>query len=529
MSQWVDRIRGHRVWGLLESIGPVIDKALERESLNADAIDSLERLRAILAFCGKRLAAADPVFVFPSVVEALAVALTTLKTHVDTFIANGDVAQLNAANVQADNTLANLVSVLGPATSDDLTIISGAAASYRATLEKYLKDALTVQQALTERAQANEAKIAAIETALTAEQQRLASLVTEQNSEFSKAQDKRASDFSAAQNEQLSKFSAATAEFQTQFSAGQDSRNTAFSEFQRVASEKVTTLLTDYTSQLSDHDKAYVEKEKTAAVTYKNNLLQLQDNYSNTAAEILGQIEAHKKKVEDLVGVIGNLGVTSGYLKAANHARWMLYIWQVITIFALGCLIGVAFLVAFPNLVVHPNQNSVMQDANIVGQSVVDARQAEARVNEGKVDSNKATNAKKPEANSSVPAISMPTSDTDFYHGLATRIFLALTFGIFAGYAGRQASHFMEAEKKNRKLALELEALGPFIEPLKQEDRDKFRVQVGDRSFGVPDNDGGGRRNEDDPVTALAIMKSKEIQEFVTNLVKETVKAVKPS
>lgn len=65
------------------------------------------------------------------------------------------------------------------------------------------------------------------------------------------------------------------------------------------------------------------------------------------------------------------------------------------------------------------------------------------------------------------------------------------------------------------------------IEPLKQEDRDKFRVQVGDRSFGVPDHNIGNKK-EDDPVTALAIMKSKEIQEFVTNLVKETVKAVKP-
>lgn len=524
MSQWLDRIRGHRVWGLLESIGPVIDTALKRESLTADAIDSLERLRAILAFCGKRLAATDPVFVFPSVVEGLAVALTTLKTNVDAFILNGDLAQLIAANVQADNALANLVSVLGPETSDDLTIISGAAASYRATLEKYLKDALTVQQALTERAQANEAKIAAIETALTTEQQRLASLVTEQNSEFSKAQDKRASDFSAAQNEQLSKFSTATAEFQTQFSAGQDSRNTAFSEFQRLTSEKVTLLLTDYTSQLSEHDKAYIESEKTAADTYKKSLQALQDSYSKSAAEILEQIEAHKKKVEDLVGVIGNLGVTSGYLKAANHARRMLYIWQFITIVALGCLIGVAFLMAFPNLATFQNTNSISRDVNITAQ--LDTRVVKPHANEGKGDSGKATDAMKPETKASVSTISMPSSDTDFYHGLATRIFLALTFGIFAGYAGRQASHFMGAEKKNRKLALELEALGPFIEPLKQEDRDKFRVQVGDRSFGVPDNE-NGKNKEDDPVTALGVLNSKEIQEFVANLVKEAVKAGK--
>lgn len=521
MSQWVDRIRDHRVWGLLESIGPVIDKALERESLTADAIDSLERLRAVLAFCGKRLAAADPVFVLPGVVEGLAVALTTLRTHVDTFISNGDMAQLNAANGQADNTLANLVSVLGPATLDDLTIISEAASSYRATLEKHLKNAVIAQQTLEEKGRTNEEKIAELGAALTTEQKRLASLVTEQQSEFSKAQDQRASNFSAAQNEQLSKFAAASAEFQTQFSADQDSRKTSFSEFQRTASEKVATLLGDYTAQLSEHDKAYIEKEKAAAETHKNKLQELQDGYSKTAAGILEQIETHKKNVEILVGVIGNLGVTSGYLKVANHARQMLYIWQFITIVALGCLILVAYLVAFPG------EKNVVQDANIVAHLATDTQPVKLQVNESKEGPSNAPNGVKAEVKAGAPVASAPTSDSDFYHGLATRIFLALTFGVFAGYAGRQASHFMESEKKNRKLALELEALGPFIEPLKQEDRDKFRVQVGDRSFGVPDHDSGKQR-DDDPVTALAIMKSKEIQEFVTNLVKETVKAVKP-
>jgi len=263
-----------------------------------------------------------------------------------------------------------------------------------------------------------------------------------------------------------------------------------------------------------------VEKGKAAEETFKNNAQELQATYSKTAAEILEQIETHKKNVESLVGVIGNLGVTSGYLKVANHARWMLYIWQSITVAALGCLIYVAALVAFPN------EKAVVQEATPPAHLVTDAQPAKP-ANEGKDGPNKAANATKPETKGGTPAASVLSSDSEFYHGLATRIFLALTFGIFAGYAGRQASHFMEIEKKNRKLALELEALGPFIEPLKQEDRDKFRVQVGDRSFGVPDHDIGNKK-EDDPVTALALMKSKEVQEFLTNLVKETVKAVKP-
>ena len=42
---------------------------------------------------------------------------------------------------------------------------------------------------------------------------------------------------------------------------------------------------------------------------------------------------------------------------------------------------------------------------------------------------------------------------------------------------------------------------------------------IGDRSFGVADQD-AGKSKEADPVTALAILKSKEIGEFITNIVK---------
>jgi hypothetical protein len=521
MSQWVEIIRSHRVWGLLESIGPAIDKALERELLTVEAIDSLERLRFILAFCGKRLAATEPILVLPATVENLANYLTQLKSYIDIFISNGDVGQLNAANVQADGILANVINVPGSATVDDLTIISEAASSYRATLEKHLKDALTTQQMLAERGQANEAKIASLEAAITTEQQRLASLVTEQQSEFSQAQDKRASEFSAAQNENLSKFTTASTEFQTQFSADQDFRKTAFSELQLSASEKIATLITNYTTQLSEQDKIHLEKERAAADTHRNALQALENSYSKKAGVILEQIEIHKKNVESLVGIIGNLGVTSGYLKVANHARIMLYVWQLITIVALACLIFVAVLEAFPAA------KSVEKGSTITTHMVTDVQSTKPFAKEDKGGSNKDPDIIKPEAKASISLGSATGFDSDFYHGLATRIFLALTFGIFAGYAGRQASHFMEIEKKNRKLALELEALGPFIEPLQQIDRDKFRVQVGDRSFGVPDNDSCIKK-EDDPVTALAVMKSKEIQEFLTNLIKETVKAVKP-
>jgi hypothetical protein len=47
---------------------------------------------------------------------------------------------------------------------------------------------------------------------------------------------------------------------------------------------------------------------------------------------------AKKKHVEKLVGVIRNLGVTSGYLRVANQARLALWGWQASTLIALVTL-----------------------------------------------------------------------------------------------------------------------------------------------------------------------------------------------
>jgi hypothetical protein len=76
--------------------------------------------------------------------------------------------------------------------------------------------------------------------------------------------------------------------------------------------------------------------------------------------------------------------------------------------------------------------------------------------------------------------------------------------------------------RRNRKLALELEALGPFLAPLPTELQDKFRLEIGDRSFGRQDL-GLGRRGEKSPATVVDVLSwSKEFREFVIEIVKAT-------
>lgn len=473
MSQWSERIKTHQIWTELNLLGPAIDQAAAREGNDITVIDGLERLRAVHGFCGKRLATVDPFLVEPRPLDTLNTALTNARAEVEAFTTDGNATHIANANVKADELLAALPAILALNSSDELTVISESVSSYRSALEKHLQEALATQLKLKAASDANSTKLANLEGTLTTEQQRLATLVSDYQTQFSTAQDKRATEFATVQADQQTKNAALMSENQTQFSAAQDARTSGYAEAQRENQEKFTTLIADYTQKLKEQNDDFTVQHETAVETHQANLVALRTDYEHSAKAILDQVNVYKNQIENLVGVIGNLGVTSGYLRVANHARYTLYLWQFLTIFALGCLIFVAYVMAF-----HPTT---------------------------------------PPAISQVAFSTVP--DSFFYQGLATRIFLSITFGIFAAYASKQASKFLGIEQRNRKLALELEALGPYIAPLPVEMQHKFRADLGERSFGIPDGD-MTKPSESDPVSVLDILKSKEVGEVISNILK---------
>lgn len=495
MSHWIERIKTNVVWDGLKSLGLAIDLAVAREGNDATTIDGLERMRTVLAFCGKRLAATDPVLIEPSSLDTLARHLVLAKSEIEAYVADGIPSHITTANAKADEILIALPSILAPLATDDLTVISESISSYRTTLKKYLQDALATQQKLKVASDSNEGKITALETALNVEQQRLATLILEYQTQFSTAQDKRASEFSAALADQQTKYAASAAEQQTQFSKDQDARKSEYAESQIANQEKFSTLVGDYTQKLKDQDKDFAEKLELADKVHVANLEILKARYEASANKILGQINVRKEEVEKLVGVIGNLGVTSGYQKVANLARLMLFVWQGLTVAALGGLIFIAYQMAFPSPIKFiPVAMEASQTISPTGSPSIP--QSPEKV------------APSASPRAMVQATSTPASDSAFYQGLATRIFLSLTFGVFAAYAARQASHFLEMERKNRKLALELEALGPYIAPLDKEKQDEFRLKLGDRSFGVHE-DNLNKTKTGDPVTPYDVLNQK--------------------
>jgi hypothetical protein len=427
MAQWSDRLTSHPLFNHLQNLGPAIDNALNRENLDPQAVEGLSRLKSVLAFTGRRLAGADPFILQFGVVDNLGNHFQAIITEVQQFTANGNIGHLTNANTNADAALTLLAQLNVPLTTEDFQAAKEAAEAYRKGLGTILSEVKSSSKKVGSELEALNVRTGELAAVIDSEKVRLATVSAEAQAKFLADQEARTKEFTATQKDQ-------------------QTRNTA--------------LLTEYMQKLTTQDAEFTKQREEIAHAHEDELDALKEEFAVAATKLRDDINDRKVEVEKLVGVIGNLGVTSGYLKAANGARSTVWIWQGVTVAAMIGLIIVA-------------------------------------------------------VNAFLPAISGEFS----WGGFAGRVFISLTFGVLAAYAASQADKYQKVERQNRRLALELEAMGPFIAPLSPEKQEEFRLNIGDRSFGH--GDGSGGLDAKSPATLIDVfLHSKEFRGLVAEIVK---------
>lgn len=427
MTQWSDRLASHPLFNQLQNFGPAIDNALNRENLDPQAVEGLSRLKSVLTFAGRKLAGADAFILQFGVVDNLDSQFQSMTNEVQQFTANGNIGHLTNANANADAALSYLAQLNVPQTTEDFHAAKEAAETYRKGLGTILSEAKKSSN-----------KVGSELDALSA----------------------RASELGAVIDSEKSRLATVSAEAQAKFLADQETRTKEFTASQKDQQTQSTALLSEYSQKLTTQDAEFTKQREEIARIHQNELEALKDEFEVAATKLRDEIKERKQEVEKLVGVIGNLGVTSGYQKAANGARYTVWIWQFVTVTAMIGLISVA-VKAF------------------------------------------------------LPAIGGEFSWGSF----AGRVFISLTFGVLAAYAASQADKYQKIERQNRRQALELEAMGPFIAPLSLEKQEEFRLNIGDRSFGQGDSAGG--LDAKSPATLIDVfLHSKEFRAFVAEIVK---------
>lgn len=491
MSQWETRVKEHPVWTTLDSIGPLIDSCLSIQSIEPETIAGLERIRLVLTAVGRKLASTDPLLISIGQLNGLNSPLERVISELNAYLSNNNSGHIINANSYLDECLNYLGQIVGTITSEDLSILSASASNFRTTINRYLKELTKTLNDLNDSAAKTKAKTDELELTLKDEQQRLAAALIELQTQFANTQNQRSVEFTSALND-------ATTKLSTEL----DTQRAELSKLQNEKENQLNSLINQFKSQNEGNQKQIAENALKLKNSFKNQLEQLKKDYSEEAQLILNDVKYQKARVEKLVGIIGNIGVSSGFLKVANYSRLAGWVWQIITVLSFIGLISVSYLVAFPK--------------QSTSSATVSMTIPEAKLESGKVQSSPNEQARTVALKETKVATE---SNSKFIQGFLSKLFLSITFGIFAAYSARQARRFFEVEQQNRQKALELEALGPFIEPLEKADQDKFRVQVGDRSFGVPDSFSKDAK-DNDPTSLLSIVKDNNFVDGCTKIIK---------
>jgi hypothetical protein len=438
----------------MESIGPLIDQAEQLDNAEPEAIEALERLRSVLAFCGKRLGGIDPLLFSTNTLDSISAGFDQQKAAIEAFISDRNQTHLTEANQAADTTLVLLTQVPNISSSEELIGLMQAVSSHRAAVEEQMRSGAAsrveaktrieeLTQNLGELKTYSQSVVSELKAQLEAERQKLSSLATEQQKAFAEAQESRVNTLTKTLTDQ-----------QGQFSVAQENRSRDFTTAQSEAQKRLGDVISDYTKRLADQDSEFTKQRSTFVATATEKLSALNDDYDKKAKGILDEVNKHRSDIEKLVGVIGSLGVTSGYQTAANRARISMWIWQGITVAAMCGLIYFAYHAFLPSV------------------------QGEFR-----------------------------------WESFAARVFLTVTVGVLAAYAGAQADRFFHIEKSNRKLALELAAIDPFIALLPLDEQYKFKLEVGRRSFAQDETPLA--KGDKSPATTLDLLTSDQMKQFL--------------
>lgn len=371
-------------------------------------------------------------------------------------------------------------------TTEDFVAAKEAAENYRLSFNKIFSDIQTEATEIHTNIEAFESKIAALVASEAAIKQQLAALTPEHQNQFEAAQAARLAEWTKEQDEQKEQFESLINQYetgladeckklttlvtenQTEFAASQDARLEEWNETQEIRKTSFDSIIKEYSDALKEKG---VESKKFHAdieALHTQYLDKMRQEFADSSSKIRDEILELKREADVLVGIIGDRGVTSGHQKAAEQAREDALLWQRITVGAMILLIVLVIFIFLPQVV-----------------------------------------------------------GTFTWESFAGRVFITFTVGVLAAYAGSQADKYQKIERYSKNLALELQAIGPYIAPLPQDKQDEFRLKIGDRTFG---REGGihHKTDEKSPTSVADVMaKSKDLSGFATDIMKSTADVIK--
>lgn len=377
MPQWVELFRDHPVHEQLRAFEVTLAEVEDGvDAPTPDVTESLERLKQIGNLAKKVFGTLDPFLVPKGVLDTINSYLQQAISYCNQYKADGNIAQLDNANGQAEAILLQLGTLPSIKSNEELEGLSEGIVSFRRSVGQYQRYVSDEHKGIQAEIEAAKSDLQEVKNGIAAQHTRLDEVVSEFQRQFSESEERRRSDFADTEKGQ---------------------------------------------------EKRFRKSEEARANEFKK----LMEEQSARSEKHLEETLAHKQRAEELVYVIANTGMVGGYQRIANEARRTAIIWQV------GAVTGFVGLIAF-----------------------------------------------------AIYAFFATSGDSVSWEVFGARLFVALSFGIFAAYAARQAERHESVERSSRRLELALASVDPYLVSLPEGTRHEVKQALAMRFFGeAPETD----------------------------------------
>ncbi len=457
MSKWGDRILNHAVFGQLDQVGSLLERLEPAAAKTAEGLEALGRIQSLYHLLKASLDTINPEMCLPGPLDTMNAQLGNIIGEANAFIGDQNYGHLENANSHVDAALSQLAQINSMRSPADFEAVREAAQAFRRSVGQHARYLESTMQGARAEIGKLKDRLGELSNDFAQQKAQLQTVTAEFQSQFSQAQERRIQDFSDTLRKITDEFKENIDTWQQEMEA--TTKNIETESKQRLAKNE---------ERLSEYEQQFAESMSGFSGTVEVNLHTMEQKFDDAiestktqAGVTFAKLDSYNERANALLGIIAEKSVTSSYQKAADKARKQTNIWHSITVASMLGLVATALFAFLPTL-----------------------------------------------------------TGTFSWGGFAGRVFVTLTVGVLAAYGADQANRYSRLERQNRKMELDLAAVGPYLAELDEAKQEEFKLQLADRIFGRQEEakfqleDGG-------PSSVVDLfLKSKEFKAVLTEVVK---------
>lgn len=394
MLTYVTRVETHQIFDLLEAGLQLVDNIAHIDNLDEQAKENIERVRYVYERTRSTLKNFDPVLIPVSTLNNGVSHLQNVNSVMTNCYSSRQLSYLIDANSYLDQFLQLFPYLLSPNSTEDVDNLRESISNFRRSVAQNARYSEEEHRGLVAENNKLRESINELTLQLNNEKQRLDYIVTQYQQQFAQAEDKRRDTFVTELDE-----------WKENFEDERTHRLTVFNEL---------------IDKLRQNNEAF-------EVELSDNSHKTQQKFVSEAEAMIETMNAQRTQVEELVGVITDTGLATGYQAVAQQEGKSMRLWRKITVGSMISLIIAAGFIVYETYFTSKEFN---------------------------------------------------------LGSFSSRIFVALSIGTLVAYSVRQTSLHGQAERTNRRMALELKAIHPYLVGFKEEDQHAIKRELVAKFFG---------------------------------------------